>query len=618
MPAVGHVEDGYRFKGGNPKDPQSWEPVQSVQMPETAADDPSTLEQLKRIGRQVGYETLGGSIGRTVGMGAGPLGSMVGLGLGTAGGYLLDRVMNPSDVPQQTPLQTGVSALNSGLAAPVGEAAGGWLADRFRGLLMRPSATTQARLQSFRDVGVRPLHPAVTGSEPQYWAYNAASQMPGGVGPANRYADDALAQARASVDSISGPRVGSEYGAGELLQRGAEANSARFFARANALREAYRRGVPAGLSVQPDDYADALVKFRSVLGDVQAKAYGQGKLVTRYNALVERYGILDQAGNLVGFKPMPWDEADTIRKLVGEEIGNLGKSKAVLDPDYLASLKGTYGAMTESMEQALGAANPATMKAWQTHKEYFRRGLEVVEATQKDILQKRPELLFKALESGRYSEARNILGKVPYQHRRAVVGEVVQRLGSVPPGAQDAASTVWSLDRFVTNLSKLTDEKTAGGQSMVLNLMFGPDKAARHSLEKLGEVASWLKEVKSVANVSRTAPTGAWQKALASGFGAGGVVLAYFDPEYAAMVLGGLGTGAAGARVLSKLWTNPAFIDAMAYGTRYGTAEVGKFVGRLSALTANATLDDEAKAYIGYVLDQLKEEPSGARQPSTR
>lgn len=54
MPSVGAVEDGYRFKGGDPSSQSSWEPVSASAIPAVAApttDDPSryTPQQLDQI-----------------------------------------------------------------------------------------------------------------------------------------------------------------------------------------------------------------------------------------------------------------------------------------------------------------------------------------------------------------------------------------------------------------------------------------------------------------------------------------------------------------------------------------------------------------------------------------
>lgn len=60
-PAVGAVEEGYRFRGGNPADPNSWEPVsQQMNAPAAPQGQPETLsrQEVQSLVQQYGQETI--------------------------------------------------------------------------------------------------------------------------------------------------------------------------------------------------------------------------------------------------------------------------------------------------------------------------------------------------------------------------------------------------------------------------------------------------------------------------------------------------------------------------------------------------------------------------------
>jgi hypothetical protein len=60
-PQPGAIEDGYRFRGGNPADPNSWEPVgQQMTAPAAPQGQPETLsrQEVQSLVQQYGQETI--------------------------------------------------------------------------------------------------------------------------------------------------------------------------------------------------------------------------------------------------------------------------------------------------------------------------------------------------------------------------------------------------------------------------------------------------------------------------------------------------------------------------------------------------------------------------------
>ena len=56
-PAVGAIEDGYRFRGGNPADPNSWEPVGQMSAP-VGPQESLTREEVQQLSAEYGPENI--------------------------------------------------------------------------------------------------------------------------------------------------------------------------------------------------------------------------------------------------------------------------------------------------------------------------------------------------------------------------------------------------------------------------------------------------------------------------------------------------------------------------------------------------------------------------------
>jgi hypothetical protein len=128
-------------------------------------------------------------------------------------------------------------------------------------------------------------------------------------------------------------------------------------------------------------------------------------------------------------------------------------------------------------------------------------------------------------------------------------GDIVEYLGLVRAGGQDATGTVISPNEFLTKWNKIDPR--------VKNMLFDDDLGTRQTLDDIATVAADFKRRGLEANTSRTAGTG--QAAMAiSGMG----------DQARGMIQGGLGTGTAVAG-----YANPAATAAsvvMTYATLKG------------------------------------------------
>lgn len=624
---VGETTNGYQYVGGDPNKPESWSAIdgapaatqQAVAQPAATAGPqlppvPPVPDQgfgatSMPFWRRLGYETLGGSLGAMAGAPLGPLGAAGGMALGTMGGTYLDRLLSPKLGGAVEPMPAGEVAREAalgGMLAPMGGRVAEMAGAGLRGVLRPPNIPAQQRLSEFARTNVPPLLPAVTESTFQGGLYNMATPMPGGARATERYTEAAADAIRATARAAGGEPIGSKFAAGEAIQKGAEKSISKFYEKSGEYLSKYRSLLPENMQVDPTPYAESMLTSRTLLQPATARAHKSADILRRYDAFVKDYGIQDEAGQVIGFKPISFNAADELRQAIGKEIGRL-KGSAVADKSYVDGLRSGYEGITSAMEDSISRNSdvPAeALKAWNLQKEYFRRGITKVEAIQDEILNKTPEQIYGKLESGNYSEARKILGRVPAEYRAIARGEIVDRLGHVPPGSQDAASSVWDPVRFVTNLSKLADAKDAAGKSRVLKLMFGRDVNARRTLEDLGQVASYLKKVRAITQGSPTAANITYARLLEGMGGIGALFFSLVDPSVGLSFAG----GAYGVpKVLTSLYTNPQFIRAMAYGTKIGTPGFtpGQFIARLGVLSGNQSLTEEQRGYVRKALSSI-------------
>lgn len=574
---VGDIEDGYQYIGGPPDDAKSWvaESKLSREMEHPPSQPrPDILGSVLPMLERGGGEALGGAGGALVGAGLGPVGALAGGVLGTMAGSEAIRLKQQAmggDPP-------GVSqSILSGLEAPaigrVGQLAGA--AARW-GLTPGRNAPAAARLNMLEQFGLPPQLSAVTDRPAHRLLWEANTFAPSARKTVTDWEDKLTAGMAREIEAAAGPRAGSIYLAGQELRAGADITTKKFWDTADGMRRTYNAALGKNKpAVDVTKYAEALGGVMQKYGPEQARAYGASKVMQRIDALSKRYGIYE-GEQLVGLKPVPWDEADSIRKAVGQDIGKAKKTGSFQDIGY-KELQGHYAAMTESMEDALEASgNDAAMRAWNRQKTYFRRGAKVMEGIVDPITKKAdPERFMTAFFNTKsHSEARRHWAAIPRAQRERIRGEVVSQLGVATPGVQGAGGDTFSVATFLTNYNKMGPENR--------KLLFGRSPGKK-DLESLAEVAEWVKEAQRVANTSRTAHMAGFLGQATQFGGLGAASLLVFDPSTA---IGAAFTGTWGTRKIAKLMVDPSFVRWAVQGRRFAPTSRGwtEHIAKLAGL----------------------------------
>jgi hypothetical protein len=122
---------------------------------------------------------------------------------------------------------------------------------------------------------------------------------------------------------------------------------------------------------------------------------------------------------------------------------------------------------------------------------------------------------------------------------RAVLGNVIEGLGRLTPGAREA-ERVFSFERFATDWNKISQNPRVMG---VMRRSLGDDVV--RSLQNMGRISERMKYYETTKNFSGSGPT-----ALTGG----GLVMLY-DPTMWPMLIGGV----AGAGATGKILTSRSF-----------------------------------------------------------
>lgn len=575
--------------------PESVTPQQQAMV--QAREPKGFLQQLPNVLERSGTEMVGGTVGGILGAPLGPMGMLAGGTLGTMIGSEAARLKQL----YQGREPEGISeSIVSGLAGPVfgkiGEGVGA--ATRY---MLHPRASKEAikNLERMRRFGVPENLPAVTGGKLHAGLWETATKSPGGVGVGERWADEASSAMRRIISEATPKRAGDIALAADEMVSGAEKTVAKFFGKANQFRNAYNQSLKVKPDVDISGYAEALAGPMKRFGKKQAKAYGSSKAMQRLKALEDTYGIRDADGNLIGMKPVPWEEADAIRHAVGEDIGKARKLGTFEDLGF-KDLKRQYSALTSDMEGAIKkSGNKTALDAWTRHKTYFRRGAQKVEKDIEAVIKsKSPESFLNAIRRGDYRKARQVWGSIPVDSRDVLRDEVIFNLGKAKPGSQGADGDLFSVNTFLTNYNKIGPR--------TLNLMFGRNKTALKNLDEVAKLAENIKDVYQMANTSRTSVISNFMKHADKFGGAGGLALIYLDQEE----LGGaLLAGSMGGRRLARLMTKPSFIRWVAKGKQFEPMTNG-FASHVARLSGLAGLDVDEQGIVNGLqswLDKLQQ-----------
>jgi hypothetical protein len=398
------------------------------------------------------------------------------------------------------------------------------------------------RLNSQFGTEIAPLPADVAGATTRRITGGAA-QFPLAAGSIVGGAQKVSNEAQKALDAIAGltGTPGTREAAGEAALTGAQ----KFIqASRNKVNALYTKARKLG-GDEPVDLAEA----RKVLDDNIAELSQTPGGADGLSAMQALRAELDQPFSVEAVRRMRTQMRDKFMKdgLRGSDTERrIGQVLDAADSDITASLNAA----------GKGDAARAYAEAAAAHKER----VQVIDSVLAPIIGKRgsdprsPEQVLSAIETATKTNGGKLgkfLSALPAEDAATVRGTLVQELGKVKAGSQNAAGDAFSLSEFLTNWNKLS--------GAAKSQMFGGE--ARAALEDLARVAQGTKEAQRFANFSNTG------SAVGGGF-TGANILAFFSEPISATgaLLGQIGAGKLlayppFARWLAKMPSNPAMAE---------------------------------------------------------
>jgi hypothetical protein len=301
-----------------------------------------------------------------------------------------------------------------------------------------------------------------------------------------------------TADQISGGQTPSRFSLGQILKNGLEGFQDRFKKQAADNYEGVNDLVPDGTMVDMNDTVNAM---RGPVNQFPS-APGLGAALSSPK-LAKWANILSLPDNL-GAKPLSFAEAQAMRSRIGDLIG--AKPGELTDLPT-GDLKRVYGALSESMKNALGDETTPARQAWDNASNFWQQGREHLD----NVIQ---PLLNKPAGESMVDTIQNMIKQngVGVQKVRQslepddwdkVAGYMFGNLGQETPGAAGAAGQGFSIAKFLTDFNKLRQNPEA------FNAAFGGTKyeplAQRY--QDIADIADQAKKSQEFVNKSQSANT---------------------------------------------------------------------------------------------------------------
>lgn len=421
--------------------------------------------------------------------------------------------------------------------------------------------------REFAQAGVQPTAADVAQSGAARGVRSTLQKIPGAAGRVNREITRVSDEFSQTVNTLVGTDPVSAERAGRVIRRGLVGESGfvtRFQKRGGDLYDKITPKIGEQSQVSVNRTAQILDELANpVVGAPATSAVLANEKITNIGQALLQDAVQD-GDNLT----LPFSALKAVRSRIGQMIS----SNDIVSDAPRAELKRIYAAITEDMGDA--AANAGATREFKQANQFWKAGMKRIDDQLQNIARKvNDEDVF--LQSTRGKEGAGRIRAV----RRSVTPEewdvsaktVLRRFGKLPPGQQDAFGEGFSVERWLTDINKLSPEARDA-------IFGGTDLAA--PMRNLQKIANEIKVAQRVGiNVSGTAQ-GTAGLAIAGSVGAS-IASGDITPALIA------GTTVLGANRTAALMSSPAFVKWLAGSAQIAPERLPGYIGRLANIGAN-------------------------------
>jgi hypothetical protein len=398
----------------------------------------------------------------------------------------------PADITNEVALQAGTFGIVKGGGALARAAVGGRAAQ----------ASARAAMGEFAKLGQTPtLAQALSGSNStlQYLA-RLLEFTPGGYLPfRGRIKSQLEAAAKRIDDAVAKAGPTSQIDAGIALQSGASRFAKKVSKTASLLEAKLERAVPGTTSTMPQNTLAALDDITGATS--QPSAVASSIVPASMKRALEDFQADIAASGGVTFKTLK-----DFRTRIGAKTDT---GQALIRDISAGQMAQLYKALTKDMEDVASAAGKESLvKVRNSY--YSKRKGEVEGIFDRRIkLDRAPEEVYRAVRDADLSQGARIMRQLSPQERRTVMGQVLHEMGMPTPGDAAGDTATFSLDRFDTNVAKLSGTPGKGGDKLDAFFNMSGTQDLRAALKEVSAVSERFKAAeKFLRNPSQSAVVG--------------------------------------------------------------------------------------------------------------
>lgn len=398
----------------------------------------------------------------------------------------------PADITNEAVLQAGTYGIVKGGGALARAAVGGRAAQ----------ASARAAVDEFAKIGETPtLAQALSGSNStmQYLA-RLLEFTPGGYLPfRGRIKSQLDAAAKRIDDAVAKAGPTSQVDAGVALQTGARRFAEKVNKTASSLEAKLERSVPGTTVTMPQSTLSVLDEITGASG--QPSAVARSIVPASMKRALDDFKADIAANGGVTFKTLK-----DFRTRIGAKTDTGQSLIRDISAGQMAQL---YKALTKDMEDvASGAGKESLVKLRNSY--YSKRKSEVENVFDRRIKQdKAAEEVYRAVRDADLSQGTRIMRQLSPGERRTVMGQILHEMGKTTPGDAAGDTAAFSLDRFDTNVAKLSGTASKGGDKLDAFFNMSGTQDLRAALKEVSAVSERFKAAeKFLKNPSQSAVVG--------------------------------------------------------------------------------------------------------------